>query len=50
MPTLAMVLLRPHRQSEPQIVRLLEAILPLFQTEPIDKFLWIAEPSGIRIR
>jgi len=44
------VLLRPRRQSEPQVIKLLEAILPVFQIEPIHGFLWIAEPSGIRIR
>jgi len=44
------VLLRPHRQSEPQIIRMLETVLPVFQTEPIHGFLWIVEPSGIRIR
>ena len=44
------VLFRPHRQSEPQIVKLLEAVLPLFQTEPVNGFLWIVEPEGIRIR
>ena len=44
------ILLRPHRQSEPQIVRMLKIVLPVFQTEPIHGFLWIVEPSGIRIR
>jgi predicted nuclease of predicted toxin-antitoxin system len=44
------VLLRPHRQSEPQIVKLLEAVLPMFQSEPIGGFLWIVEPAGVRIR
>jgi predicted nuclease of predicted toxin-antitoxin system len=44
------VLLRPHRQSEPQIVKLLEAVLPMFQSEAIDGFLWIVEPAGVRIR
>ena len=44
------ILLRPRRQSEPQIIKLLEAILPMFQTESIHGFLWIAEPGGIRIR
>ena len=44
------VLLRPRRQSEPQIIKLLEVILPVFQTEPIGGYLWIVEPSGIRIR
>jgi len=44
------VLLRPHRQSEPRIIKMLESILPVFQTEPINGFLWIVEPSGIRIR
>ena len=44
------VLLRPFRQSEPQIIKLLEAILPLFQTEPITGFLWVVEPARVRIR
>jgi predicted nuclease of predicted toxin-antitoxin system len=44
------ILLRPHRQSEPQIIKMLETVLPVFQMEPIDGFLWIVEPSGIRIR
>ena len=44
------ILLRPHRQSEPQILRLLASILPVFQTEPIHGCLWIVEPAGIRIR
>jgi hypothetical protein len=44
------VLLRPHRQSEPQIIKLLEAVLPMFQMESINKTLWIVEPAGIRIR
>jgi len=44
------VLLRPHRQSEPQIIKLLSAILPVFQTESIIGCLWIVEPSGIRVR
>jgi predicted nuclease of predicted toxin-antitoxin system len=44
------VLLRPHRQSEPQILKLLESVLPVFQTEPVHGFLWIVEPAGIRIR
>ena len=44
------VLLRPHRQSEPQIIKLLEAVLPMFQSEAIHGFLWIVEPSGVRIR
>ena len=44
------ILLRPHRQSEPQILRLLEAMLPALQTESIHGCLWIVEPAGIRIR
>jgi len=44
------VLLRPHRQSEPQVIQLLEAVLPVFQIESIVGCLWIVEPSGIRIR
>ena len=44
------VLLRPRRQSEPQVIKMLETVLSMFQTEPIDGFLWIVEPSGIRIR
>ena len=45
-----MILLRPHRQSEPQIIKLLEAVLPVLHTEPVNGCLWIVEPSGIRIR
>ena len=44
------VLLRPHRQSEPQIIRLLAAVLPMFQSEPIHGCLWSVEPAGVRIR
>ena len=44
------ILLRPRRQSEPQIIKLLEAVLPVFQTEQVIGSLWIVEPSGIRIR
>jgi len=44
------VLLRPHRQSEPLIVKMLTSVLPVFQAEPIGGLLWIVEPSGIRIR
>ena len=44
------VLLRPHRQSETQIIKLLASVLPVFQTEPIHGCLWIVEPTGIRIR
>jgi len=44
------ILLRPHRQSEPQILRLLEAMLPVLHTESIHGCLWIVEPAGIRIR
>ena len=44
------ILLRPHRQSEPQIIKLLNALLPIFQTESIVGSLWIVEPAGIRIR
>jgi len=44
------ILLRPYRQSEPQVIKLLEAVLPVLQTEPIQGFLWVVEPSGIRIR
>jgi len=44
------VLLRPRRQSEPQILRLLEFMLSVLQTESIHGCLWIIEPAGIRIR
>jgi len=44
------VLLRPHRQSEPQVIKLLESVLPMFQTEPVHGFLWIVESAGVRIR
>ena len=44
------VLLRPRRQSEPQIMKLLEAVLLMFQTEPINGCLWVVEPSGVRVR
>ena len=44
------ILLRPYRQSEPQVIKLLKAVLPVFQIEPIKGFLWVVEPSGIRIR
>jgi predicted nuclease of predicted toxin-antitoxin system len=44
------ILLRPHRQSEPQIIRLLESVLPMFQSEPIHGFLWVVESAGLRIR
>ena len=44
------VLLRPHRQSEPQIMKLLEAVSPIFHTEPINGCLWVVEPAGVRVR
>ena len=44
------ILLRPYRQSEPQVIKLLDAALQMLLVEPIKGFLWIVEPSGVRIR
>jgi predicted nuclease of predicted toxin-antitoxin system len=44
------IVLRPHRRSAPNIVRLVTRLLPFLQTESLVGKLWIVDESRIRIR
>lgn len=44
------IVLRARRQSKIALLALLERIIPLFGTHPLDGQLWIVEPDRVRIR
>ncbi|GHT29123.1 hypothetical protein FACS18942_10080 [Planctomycetales bacterium] len=44
------IVLRPPRQSAPLVLQLVEKILPLLKTEPLDGHLWVADLNGVRMR
>jgi len=45
-----LVVLRPTRQSVPEVLRLLRRLLEAFKTSDCTSQLWIVEPDRIRIR
>jgi predicted nuclease of predicted toxin-antitoxin system len=45
-----LLVLRPARQDKATILSLIERIMPLFQSEPLEKHLWIVDESSVRIR
>jgi predicted nuclease of predicted toxin-antitoxin system len=44
------VLLRLSRQSRMAVLRVLERLVPLFESEAVDRRLWIVSESQVRIR
>ena len=44
------LVLRPHRQSVPNLVRLMARLLPLLHIETLAGKLWVVDESRIRIR
>jgi len=45
-----LIVLRLRRQDKPQVLRVLQRLIPLFSTEPLEGHLWIVEEERIRIR
>ena len=43
------IVFRVSRQSKPQLVKVLQGLIPLFDREPIKKHLWIVEDSRVRV-
>ena len=43
------IVLRVRSQSKAEVVSVFRAVLPLFDTEPLDGYLWIVEESRVRM-
>lgn len=44
------VIFRLHRQDKPYVLRVLEQLVPILSTEPLESRLWIVEEARVRIR
>jgi hypothetical protein len=44
------MVLRLKRQERPLVLEVFERLLPLLETEPLEKHLWIVEEDRVRIR
>lgn len=43
------MVLRVRSQSKPHVLSVFTALLPLFETEPLDRKLWIVEEDRVRV-
>jgi predicted nuclease of predicted toxin-antitoxin system len=44
------VVFRLHRQDKAHVLRVLDQLLPVLSTEPLEQRLWIVEEARVRIR
>ena len=45
-----LIVLRLQRQDKRHVLKMLERLIPVFETEPIQHLLWIVDETHIRIR
>jgi predicted nuclease of predicted toxin-antitoxin system len=45
-----LIVLRLHRQDKPHVLEVLERLIPLLSSEPLEHLLWIVEETRVRIR
>lgn len=45
-----LIVLRLHRQDKPHVLEVINRLLPLLSTEPLEHLLWIVEEDRVRIR
>jgi predicted nuclease of predicted toxin-antitoxin system len=45
-----LIVLRLRRQDKPHVLEVLERLIPLLSSEPLEHLLWIVEETRVRIR
>jgi len=45
-----LIVLRLHREDRPHVLEVIERLIPLFSSEPLEHLLWIVEETRLRIR
>ena len=45
-----LIILRLHRQDKPHILAVIDRLIPLLSSEPLEHLLWILEETRLRIR
>jgi predicted nuclease of predicted toxin-antitoxin system len=45
-----LIVLRLHRQDKPHVLEVIERLIPLLSSEPLEHLLWIVEETRVRIR
>ena len=45
-----LIVLRLHRQDKPHVLEVIERLIPLLSSEPLEHLLWIVEETRLRIR
>jgi len=45
-----LIVLRLHRQDKPHVLGVIERLIPLLSSEPLEHLLWIVEETRLRIR
>jgi predicted nuclease of predicted toxin-antitoxin system len=44
------IVVRPHHQHKHHLIHLMQRVIPLLATEPVEHRLWIVEEARVRIR
>ena len=45
-----LIVLRLHRQDKPHVLEIIERLIPLLSSEPLEHLLWVVEETHVRIR
>lgn len=45
-----LIVLRLHKQDKPHVIEVIEHLIPLLSSEPLERLLWIVEETRVRIR
>ena len=45
-----LIVLRLHKQDKPHVLQVIEHLIPLLSSEPLEALLWIVEEKRLRIR
>jgi hypothetical protein len=45
-----LIVLRLHRQDKPHVLEVIDRLIPVFASEPLEHLLWIVEETCLRIR
>jgi len=45
-----LIVLRLHRQDKPHVLKVIERLIPLLSSEPLEHLLWIVEETRLRVR
>lgn len=45
-----LIVLRLHRQDKPHVLEVIDRLIPMLSSEPLEHLLWIVEEMRLRIR